>query len=683
MEDDKDIQNYIDKLDENRFNLVYNIPTEQLIPHIIQFKQLIAYLNFKIFLKEKLSNPNTKKGTLKEMYLIDKEWIKKWKIYIGYKNIKTFYNLYKTKNKVLNMNDYDWIEPVINNNCQKFLSPLKNKKIYDNRNVLNSEFIIVDKECYSLFSLNFIKEQNKLNIVKNYEVKIYFGKLILIISESIYLLKFKVKDLNCNFELLIIFDRKYNIREKFLEEIANYDINDWIIEINFDLLSKEQMELKGFTIMNRTLILKKRKSMNFEINDIMKEIEKLPINMMQSVAINQKNLENQFLLKTRAGKSFENEMNLIKNFNNNKLEKPNIETINNRRNNRKDNRYLSEAQVDLNKPKKNISPININNFNEYFVNNQKDINNNNNIQPQPQNQNIINIQINNFNNFSNNIPNNNQNLIKMNRESITINKIEYYIIKELGKGGFGRVKQVLSSKDNKFYAIKEIPIKEDTKEQIQSFHNEINILSQFNCNNIVKYYDSYQDNNNFYIIMEYCDGENLKSFIDKHRNNSTLINENILKNIIRQMCIGIKEIHNKKTIHRDLKPENIFMNENMEIKIGDFGISKQLNSYKTHTLTVNKAGFNYYIAPKIIYKGIYIEKSDLWSLGCIIYELFTLSIYSEDKSFDEIKKIDADVYNCKWQELIDSLLQGNYYKRFDINQVNKFLKENFNIIVNK
>jgi len=183
--------------------------------------------------------------------------------------------------------------------------------------------------------------------------------------------------------------------------------------------------------------------------------------------------------------------------------------------------------------------------------------------------------------------------------------------------------------------------------------------------------------------MEYCDGENLKSFIDKHRNNNTLINENILKNIIRQMCIGIKEIHNKKIIHRDLKPENIFMNENMEIKIGDFGISKQLNSYKTHTLTVNKAGSNYYIAPEIIYKGIYNEKSDLWSLGCIIYELFTLSIYSEDKSFDEIKKIDADVYNCKWQELIDSLLQGNYYKRFDINQVNKFLKENFNIIVNK
>ena len=229
-------------------------------------------------------------------------------------------------------------------------------------------------------------------------------------------------------------------------------MNYLIKENNFDLLSKEQMEFNSFTIMNRTLIIKKIKSANFDKYDFMKEgimkaTQQPSNNIMQSVAIHQKKLENQFLLRTRAGKSFENEMNLIKKFNNNKLEKPNIETINNRRNNRKS--YLSEAQVDLNKPKKNISPININNFNIYFSNNQTNINNNNNIQPHPQNQNIINI----------------------------------------GKGGFGRVKQVLSSKDKKFYAIKEIPVKGDTKEQIQSFQNEINNLSQFNCSNIVKYYD--------------------------------------------------------------------------------------------------------------------------------------------------------------------------------------------------
>ena len=85
--------------------------------------------------------------------------------------------------------------------------------------------------------------------------------------------------------------------------------------------------------------------------------------------------------------------------------------------------------------------------------------------------------------------------------------------------------------------------------------------------------------------MEFCDGETLKSFIDKHRKNNLFIEEKIIKNIISQICMGIKEIHhNKKIVHLDLKPENIFMNDNMDIKIGDFGISKQINSYQTHAL---------------------------------------------------------------------------------------------------
>ena len=401
MEEDKDIQNYINGLNVNQLNLVYNIPTEKLKPHIIQFKQLMAYFNFKILIKEKLSNSNTKNIPLKEMYLIDKEWLRKWKMHIGYKSIKTFYNLYKTKNKILKIDDYDWIEPVINNNCQIILSPLNNNNIHDNINY--SEFIIVDKECYSLFSLNFIKEQKKLNSVKNYEIRLYYEKLILIISETVNLLKFKVKELNCNFELLIIFDKKNN--NQFFEEIANCDMNHWIKKYNFDLLSQEQKEFKGFTILNKTLIFKKSKSINFDKNNIiregiMKATQKLSNNMLQSIAINQKNLESQFLLRARAGKSFENEMSLTKKFNNNKLEKPNTETINhinNRRNNRVDNNPLSQTQMHLDKIIKDKNAINTNDFNEYLVLGS------NNKQPQ------INLQINNFNNFSNNIPNYNNN----------------------------------------------------------------------------------------------------------------------------------------------------------------------------------------------------------------------------------------------------------------------------------
>jgi len=109
-----------------------------------------------------------------------------------------------------------------------------------------------------------------------------------------------------------------------------------------------------------------------------------------------------------------------------------------------------------------------------------------------------------------------------------------------------------------------------------------------------------------------------------------------------------------KILHRDLKSENIFMNKNIEIKIGDFGISKQLN--REYTLTKYKLGTEYYIAPEILLDGKYNEKSDIWSLGCIIYELFNLHIYYIDKFRNKIKKIDKDIYDYKWQELLDLIL---------------------------
>ena len=128
-------------------------------------------------------------------------------------------------------------------------------------------------------------------------------------------------------------------------------------------------------------------------------------------------------------------------------------------------------------------------------------------------------------------------------QTIKINKIEYKFEKELGQGGFGRVVQVSRKSDNKEFALKIIPIKGEPKEKIKSFQNEANILSKFNCDNIVKYYDSSKDNNNIYILMEFCDGENLRTYIDKHINDNTLIEENKIKNIIKQICKGIKEIN--------------------------------------------------------------------------------------------------------------------------------------------
>ena len=242
--------------------------------------------------------------------------------------------------------------------------------------------------------------------------------------------------------------------------------------------------------------------------------------------------------------------------------------------------------------------------------------------------------------------------------SITINSIEYKKIKELGKGGFGKVYQVLNKSNNRNFALKELYIKDETKEKIEKIKKEAEILSKFNHKNIVKYYTSFELEDKFYILMEYCDGKDINYIINKHKKKSELIEE---------------KLNNKQVIHRDLKPENIFMNKNNEIKIGDFGISKELNSYKKYTKTNKKQGTLYYASPEILNEGIYNDKADIWSLGCIIYELFHLSTHFLDNMMQDIKQIDNQIYNQKWQDLIDSLLQIDYNNRPDINYIVDFI----------
>ena len=124
----------------------------------------------------------------------------------------------------------------------------------------------------------------------------------------------------------------------------------------------------------------------------------------------------------------------------------------------------------------------------------------------------------------------NQNLHqKIEKKSILIHKIEYMIIKELGKGSFGKVYQVLRKLDNKLFSIKEILIKNETEDKIKEFQKEADILSKFNCDNIIKYYDSSKDENNIYILIEFCQGENLRNFIDKYKEDNISIKEDILK----------------------------------------------------------------------------------------------------------------------------------------------------------
>ena len=225
---------------------------------------------------------------------------------------------------------------------------------------------------------------------------------------------------------------------------------------------------------------------------------------------------------------------------------------------------------------------------------------------------------------------------------------------------------------------------------MDKIYNEIKILSSFKSENIVKYYHSFIEKDNFNIFMEYCDSLDLKAFIDKHKKDNTYIEPDTLYLIVLNLCLGIKEIHNKNIIHRDLKPENIFINKDNKIKIGDFGISKQLN--KEH-YAKTFVGTCEYMAPELLKGKEYTKKVDIWSLGTIIYELCTLE-YCYDCGENlaglinkicegEHGKIDSKKYSSILQKIIDSSLNKNYKERPNIEEilemVYKCMEENKNI----
>ena len=258
-----------------------------------------------------------------------------------------------------------------------------------------------------------------------------------------------------------------------------------------------------------------------------------------------------------------------------------------------------------------------------------------------------------------------------------INSHNYKIIDKILENDFSKIYKVLNEKEKKYYYIKQISINNLGEEEIKYIQDEVKFFSNCNIQHTIKYINSFKDNNNYNILMEYYDGSFLNKFIKKYKNKNKFIEEDIIYNIILDLCLGIKEIHENNLIHRDLKPENIFITKDNKIKINDFGISKKFK-YKSALIGTNK-----YMAPEMIKGEKYNNKIDIWALGCIIYELFTLKMcFQGENLFDIVNKIinekhgkiDENKYNYKWQWLIDLLLKKKYEERPDINKVYELIK---------
>ena len=196
----------------------------------------------------------------------------------------------------------------------------------------------------------------------------------------------------------------------------------------------------------------------------------------------------------------------------------------------------------------------------------------------------------------------------------------YEIEKQLGKGTYGVVYKVKKRDDNKIYVLKQISLLGLTASQKDEVKLEAKVLSKIKSKYVVKYYDSFEEDAKLNIIMEYCDNGDLNDFLERHKLTKHLLPENIVWKIFIKITLGMADIHKLKILHRDLKSLNIFLKKDDDIRVGDLGVAKILNqTFFAKTFI----GTPYYLSPEICEDKPYNDKSDVWALGCILYELCT------------------------------------------------------------
>ena len=198
---------------------------------------------------------------------------------------------------------------------------------------------------------------------------------------------------------------------------------------------------------------------------------------------------------------------------------------------------------------------------------------------------------------------------------------DFIVGKFLGKGAFGSVCLVTRKADKKIYAMKSINIGKLDQNQREASLNEIRILASLNHPNIIVYKEAFYDENSrtLNIIMEYADDGDINHKIQENLKRRLQFEESQVWEWIIQLLKGLKYLHDNKIMHRDLKCANIFLMKNGLVKIGDLNVSKITKSNMARTQT----GTPYYIAPEIWKDKPYDYKCDIWSLGCIIYEICT------------------------------------------------------------
>ena len=199
----------------------------------------------------------------------------------------------------------------------------------------------------------------------------------------------------------------------------------------------------------------------------------------------------------------------------------------------------------------------------------------------------------------------------------------FEIINKLGSGGFSKVYKVKRKIDNQIYALKKVQILNLSEKQKMSSLNEIRVLASINSKYVVNYKEAFLDekDSTLCLVMEYADRGDLANRIKEQKKKGKYFNEKDIWRVFIQLVKGLKSLHDLEILHRDIKSSNIFLFSDGTAKLGDLNVCKILsNNVLGHT----QAGTPSYAAPEVWMEKPYGLKSDIWSLGCVLYEIISL-----------------------------------------------------------
>ena len=239
----------------------------------------------------------------------------------------------------------------------------------------------------------------------------------------------------------------------------------------------------------------------------------------------------------------------------------------------------------------------------------------------------------------------------------------------LGKGVFGSVLIVKRKEDNEIYAMKRVKIGGLTKRELENSFNEVRLLASLNHENVIGYREAFYDQNSktLNIVMEYADDGDLSTKIKKYIKKNLYFDEKTIWSTLIQILKGLKYLHKSDIIHRDLKSANIFLTKKGVVKIGDLNVSKIIGK----SMAITQTGTPYYASPEIWNDHPYDYKCDIWSAGCIIYEMASLKMPFRGTSmqilYNNVMKGNFDPipsrYSNDLMEIIKFILTKNPRKR--------------------